>query len=55
MICQNSFQLSFVLKYNLSILFLGTVDAEIVAKKEVRTFDISNVLLRLNASNMSTL
>ena len=36
-------------------LILGKVDAEIVAKKEVITFDISNVLLRLNAPNMSTL
>ena len=36
-------------------LILGKVDTEIVAKKEVITFDISNVLLRLNAPNMSTL
>ena len=49
MICQKLVSVVFC------ALILGKVDAEIVAKKEVITFDISNVLLRLNAPNMSTL
>ena len=43
MICQKLVSLVFC------TLILGKVDAE------VKTFDISNVLLRLNAPNMSTL
>lgn len=49
MICQKLLSVVFC------ALILGKVDAEIVAKKEVITFDISNVLLRLHAPNMSTL
>ena len=49
MICQKLVSVVFY------TLILGKVVAEMVAKKEVITFDISNVLLRLNAPNMSTL